>query len=188
MYPETAKEARASGFRFYMTGRPCPSGHVAPRYESTRTCAECAAIAMRQRTSDQLARYEKRRVERKTQKDKDKTAARKRKRRNGDPLFAFVSAVRSNTTRAFSRKGMKKHSRTEALLGCTVSEFRTHIERQFLPGMTWENRALWHIDHIVALATAKNADEVAALCHHTNLRPFWKQDNLKKGSKTTHLI
>lgn len=54
--------------------------------------------------------------------------------------------------------------------------------------MTWQNRGEWHIDHIVALATAKTEADVLALNHFTNLRPMWGPDNLKKGAKQTHLI
>ncbi len=54
--------------------------------------------------------------------------------------------------------------------------------------MSWENRALWHIDHIVAMATAVTEADVLALNHFTNLRPLWGVDNLKKGAKQTHLL
>jgi hypothetical protein len=54
--------------------------------------------------------------------------------------------------------------------------------------MSWENRAEWHIDHIVPLATAKCEEDVIKLNHFTNLRPLWAADNLKKNSNRTHLI
>lgn len=78
--------------------------------------------------------------------------------------------------------------KTASILGCSWAEFAAHIERQFLPGMTWQNRGEWHIDHIVALATAKTEADVLALNHFTNLRPMWGPDNFKKGAKQTHLI
>ena len=83
---------------------------------------------------------------------------------------------------------MKKNAKTEVLLGCSIAELRIHIERQFTKGMSWGNRAEWHLDHIVPLDTATTIDDVVALCHHTNLRPIWRLDNLRKGSKVTHLI
>ena len=76
-----------------------------------------------------------------------------------------------------------KKNKTENILGCTYQEFFTHIESQFLNGMSWENRSKWEIDHIIPLAKAKTEEEILRLNHHTNLRPLWTSDNRKKGSK-----
>jgi len=81
------------------------------------------------------------------------------------------------------KKKFSKTSKTENILGCSFEEFFTHIESQFIDGMSWENRSLWHIDHIIPLATAKTEEEILRLNHYTNLRPLWALDNLKKGSK-----
>jgi hypothetical protein len=60
---------------------------------------------------------------------------------------------------------------------------KAHIEAQFHPGMSWGNYGQWHVDHIIPLASAKTAEELVALCHHTNLQPLWAEDNLRKGAK-----
>lgn len=49
--------------------------------------------------------------------------------------------------------------------------------------MSWGNRHLWHIDHIIPLASAKDEESIINLCHYTNLQPLWKKDNQSKGSK-----
>jgi hypothetical protein len=49
--------------------------------------------------------------------------------------------------------------------------------------MSWENRRLWHIDHIIPLALAKNEDQLIKLNHYTNLRPLWAKDNLVKSAR-----
>ena len=69
------------------------------------------------------------------------------------------------------------------MLGCTWKELRCHMESKFTEGMSWANRNLWHIDHIIPLASAKSIEEVIKLCHYTNLQPLWAEDNLKKGAK-----
>jgi hypothetical protein len=69
------------------------------------------------------------------------------------------------------------------LVGCTVSEFREHIERQFQPGMTWQNYgSLWHLDHIRPLASfdLTQKEQQFASCHFTNLRPLWAQENMTR--------
>lgn len=118
----------------------------------------------------------------------DDAVARERARLQSDPLFAFKKQVRCLVRDAAARGGFAKATKTASILGCSWPEFAAHIERQFLPGMTWANRGEWHIDHIVALATAKTEADALALNHFTNLRPMWGLDNIKKGAKQTHLI
>jgi hypothetical protein len=71
------------------------------------------------------------------------------------------------------------------ILGCSVEEFRNHIENKFQSGMSWENYGYygWHIDHIIPLSSAKTEKEIYELCHYTNLQPLWAKENLKKSNK-----
>lgn len=96
--------------------------------------------------------------------------------------------IRGLIHKALFGRGKKKNKRTEQILGCDIEYFVQHIERQFLPGMTWENRSEWHIDHVVPVSSAKDADEVEKLNHFTNLRPLWAKDNLSKGAKMELLL
>lgn len=77
-------------------------------------------------------------------------------------------------------------ARTEELIGCTIPELRVHLEKQFLPGMTWDNHAItgWHIDHIKPCAAFDLRDpaQQRACFHYTNLRPMWYADNIRKGT------
>jgi hypothetical protein len=104
-------------------------------------------------------------------------------RRENDFLFRISQDMRSLIGLSIRKKKFSKTSKTENILGCSFEEFFTHIESQFIDGMSWENRSLWHIDHIIPLATAKTEEEILRLNHYTNLRPLWALDNLKKGSK-----
>jgi len=90
--------------------------------------------------------------------------------------------------RARLRKAVKHNTKTGSAvrdLGCTIAEFKEHIERQFLPGMTWDNwgRGVnrWNIDHIIPLASVDLADreQFLRVCHYTNLRPLWFVDNIR---------
>gem|GEM_PF-4500409 len=49
------------------------------------------------------------------------------------------------------------------ILGCSFDEFKSHIEKQFLEGMSWGNRDKWHIDHILPVSMAKNEKELLEL-------------------------
>jgi hypothetical protein len=82
-----------------------------------------------------------------------------------------------------NRSTIKKKSKTFDILGCSPYFLKEHLEKQFMNGMTWDNRNEWHIDHIIPLSYAKTEEEVYGLCHYSNLQPLWAQDNLKKSNK-----
>lgn len=68
----------------------------------------------------------------------------------------------------------------EILLGYTIDELAIHLESQFMPGMTWEKRSEWHIDHIKPRSAFKS-NQIREAFALKNLRPMWAKDNLKKG-------
>jgi len=74
---------------------------------------------------------------------------------------------------------------TMQLLDCSIEFFKQHLEKQFKPGMSWNNYGKWHIDHIIPCArfNLSNPEEQKKCFHYTNLRPLWAEENLRKGSK-----
>ncbi len=103
-----------------------------------------------------------------------------------NPLFKFKTGVRHLLYNAFRRTlegRYRKSKRTEEMLGCTLMEFAAYIESQFKPGMTFENYGKWHLDHRLALATAKTEEDIIRLNHYTNFQPLWAEENLEKGAK-----
>ncbi len=111
-----------------------------------------------------------------------------KKRLKSDPVYALRCRMQTAIRNSLIKGGYTKRSRTQEYLGCTYEQLKQHLERQFLKGMTWENRSLWHIDHIVPLASAETEDDMVALQKFTNLRPLWAKDNLEKSDHLTHLI
>ena len=71
------------------------------------------------------------------------------------------------------------------LVGCTEKECNEWLESQFLPGMSWENRDLWHIDHMkpLDLFDALDPEEQRKACHYTNIQPLWSKDNFEQSNK-----
>lgn len=98
-------------------------------------------------------------------------------------IYAMTRRLRNRLWYALKNKNWKKNTNFSDYIGCTFPELINHIEQQFQPGMSWDNRELWHIDHIIPLASAKSDDELYKLCHYSNLRPLWAKDNLSKGTK-----
>lgn len=77
----------------------------------------------------------------------------------------------------------KKTKRTTAYIGCTIDALKTHLEKQFTDGITWENYgSIWHIDHIIPCATWNLADEFENNCcwNYRNLQPMLASVNQSK--------
>lgn len=110
-------------------------------------------------------------------------ARRRAARLKKDPLTVVTRRARDLVRRAIQFVGHRKDQKTQVLLGCTYEEFRLHIERQFVRGMSWEKFDRIHIDHIVPLATARSPADVRRLSHYSNLQPLWALENLRKGAR-----
>lgn len=105
------------------------------------------------------------------------------------PAFRLYRAVRDRVRCATRNCGVRKRERGIRLLGCSAVFYRRYLERLFLPGMTWANRHLWHIDHetpICKFDLSTLAGQQAAF-HYTNTQPLWAVDNLRKGAKLPDL-
>lgn len=182
-------------------------------------CPDCGATAIRTgskvircRTCQAVERKKhfKRNVERNREKRREIDRAAGLRRRS-DPEFrekyreyvrSWCKARRSSprggldhrmsTAIRLSLTGGKGRRKWESLVGYSVEELKTHIERQFLRGMSWVNMADWHIDHIVPKSSftySSPEDESFKACWAlTNLRPLWAKDNLSKSDARTHLI
>jgi hypothetical protein len=65
-------------------------------------------------------------------------------------------------------------------LGCTYKKIRSHIEKQFVNGMSWDSHGGWHIDHIIPLSSANNESQLKKLLRWQNIQPLWAEANLRK--------
>lgn len=114
------------------------------------------------------------------------------KRYREDPKFALNEFMRGGILKSLGDK--KDGNSWTAFVDYTVDELKAHLERQFLPGMTWENRGVngWHIDHILPIASfdydSPDHPDFKACWALTNLRPMWGGDNIRKKDKRLFLI
>ena len=112
-------------------------------------------------------------------------AKRERERYHADPNFKLSQLIRRYSNRVTNAVKEQKELHSLEYLGCSLDEFKTHIESLWLEGMTWDNHGIhgWHIDHKVSLDYfVKNSDDPWKANHYTNLQPMWAEDNLSKGS------
>ena len=101
-------------------------------------------------------------------------------RRQNDINFRILTNIKPLISSSIKRKGYLKNSKTEQILGCSISEFKQHIESLWKPWMSWENYGLyngelnygWDLDHIVPTSSAKTEEDLYNLNHYTNLQPL----------------
>jgi hypothetical protein len=106
---------------------------------------------------------------------------------NGTCFYPKDKQSLENRVKNSIRTWIKKHNKNniDAFLFCgfTFEQLERHIESQFAYGMSWENWGDWHIDHIRPIKSIKTEEDRIEVFSLKNLRPLWRLDNLKKGSK-----
>lgn len=129
---------------------------------------------------------EKRKVQKKRwrEKSKDYYNNYQKERSKNDLDFKMRNNLRSRIRAALKYQSASKDLGTAKLVGCTMLELRSHLERQFKDGMSWDNHGDWHIDHIKPCVAFDLTDpEQQRECfHYTNLQPLWASENQSKGA------
>lgn len=124
-------------------------------------------------------------------KNPDVLAAQNRKAYLKNPFRHRISMFVAASLR---KVGAQKQGRGfEKILGYSVADLKRHLERQFTPGMAWDNYGkVWEVDHILPLSgfTYSSADDpdFRAAWSLTNLRPLSCAENRSKGARRTVLI
>lgn len=122
----------------------------------------------------------------KAYRDKNRVGLRKwynknwKKRYYSEPQFRISHRLR---TRLYEL--LRKAEHTESVsLKLDKASLVAHIEKQFLPGMTWNNHGpVWHIDHIIPCSVFDlTIKEQREYCFSLiNLRPLWAKENIRKS-------
>lgn len=146
-----------------------------------RDCQRCATLARARKAS--AAKYA-------TAAGKIEANAYHKAKTATDARFALNVRMKVLTCKAL---GKRKAGRSwRSLVPYTLDELMLHIERQFLPDMTWDNRDKWHIDHITPVSKFKfdsaEHGDFKACWALSNLRPMWARDNLQKNATVIYLL
>lgn len=102
------------------------------------------------------------------------------KKRHENPLFKLGKNIANNISSSLKAKRVIKRKKTVEILGCSIPEFKKHIESQFEDWMSWDNyggynnglNQTWDIDHILPVSSATTEEELLKLNHYTNLQPL----------------
>lgn len=126
----------------------------------------------------------------------------KNKRQN-DPSFRLRKDLSKVIGVALRENDGSKHNFSVMnYLPYTIEELKEHLEKQFEPWMTWDNKGTyrraqhreddlftwtWHIDHIIPqsklLYSSMSDDNFKKCWALSNLRPLKSIDNMKKGNR-----
>jgi hypothetical protein len=183
----TRKEAKLQGLKLYLTGKACCRGHISERYVSCGMCVECNDdhnISWKSSHKKEISVSRKKYRETHKVEISSYDRVYRNNRRENDVLFRILTSLRSRLNIAV-RKDYKSGSAVSDL-GCSIEQFKIHLESKFYNGMTWENQgSYWHIDHIKPLASfdLSNREQFLEACHYTNMQPLTVIDNLNKGGK-----
>jgi len=98
----------------------------------------------------------------------------KNNRYQSDTEYRLLTILR-NRINQYLKKGNHEHSID--FIGCSIEQYKKHIESQFNPKMSWENYGTyWEIDHIIPLSKEGSF-------HYTNTQPLTIAENRKKSNK-----
>ncbi len=141
--------------------------------------------AYRIRNVDRIRLREKKRVRVISPESRRKRNDSRNRRYKNDIQFYIRVKLSRRIAMALRYSGAYKSANTITLIGCSVPELKQHLEAGFVEGMTWQNRRLWHIDHIRPCSSFDLSDPIRQkeCFHFSNLQPLWSKDNLHKSNK-----
>lgn len=116
-----------------------------------------------------------------------------KKKANNESMLRYyyrnkVARNMSNRIRA-SLNGLVKSKHWEDLVGYTLEELKTHLEKRFQPKMSWNNHGLhgWHIHHIRPVhtfnITSDSCEDFKRCWRLENLTPIWANDHPRGSGK-----
>ncbi len=103
-----------------------------------------------------------------------------KKRPGGDPFLGRENDRRITKT-------------CDKMCGCSWQHLRDHIQRQFRPGMTWENhgkgREDWVLDHIkpICMFDWWKPEGLKEAFHWSNVQPLWYIEHRAKSAEDKRL-
>ena len=114
------------------------------------------------------------------------TKAKSQRKRRQNPINRFKENIRTRVRNSFASN--TKKSKSIAILGCSLEDFRTYIESKFEPWMNWNNygnwngtpkeiNTSWDLDHIIPISKASSEEDIIALNHYTNFQPLCSYTN-----------
>lgn len=147
------------------------------KYNSSGYKPQCKKCVKEYEKSKYTGEYHSNRLqnftlEQKQQRTQQLTENARKRRKN--PKTRLKEALRA---RIYNNMRDNKDRSTLEYLGCSIDQYKTHLESQFTIEMTWNNwGTYWEIDHKIPLSKG-------GTFHFTNTQPLTITENRKKSNK-----
>jgi len=183
-YPADRATAKATGAKYYYTGKPCTRGHIALR-KTKGACVECMKedwaldnVKRSQKPKSEAAKAAGRRY---YEKNKDAVKARANARPKQEALRYKYKYKQANPELYKALVSVRKRRHRNATPKWITQEHKLTIRQLYLRAMelTKLTGERYVVDHIVPLIS----DEVCGLHVPWNLRVITQEENLKKSNK-----
>ena len=152
---------------FYKSNHPSHSqGYITP-------CKKCIKTYQKSTYNPDYfkTRIQNLTLEQKQERTQQLTINARKRRKN--PKTRLKEALR---TRIYNSMKTNKERSTLEYLGCSIDQYKTHLETQFTPNMNWDNwGSYWEIDHIIPLSKG-------GTFYFLNTQPLTKTANRKKSN------
>lgn len=183
-YPNNRADAKATGAKYYFTGKPCTRGHTALR-KTKGSCVECMK-------EDWAIDNEKRKTKPKS--EAAKAAGRRYYEKNRETVIARAAARPSEEKRQHKQRykdenpelykaltSVRKRRHRDATPPWITKEQKFVMRKLYLQAMemTKITGERYVVDHIVPLIS----EEVCGLHVPWNLRVITQEENLRKSNK-----
>lgn len=99
------------------------------------------------------------------------------------PKNKLKEALRTSLYLILKRNKIYKNNKSIKYLGCTLEEYKQHIESQFKPEMNWDNHGkVWELDHIQPLSKFNMGIEenIFKAFNYINMQPLFKTTEIAK--------
>ena len=104
-----------------------------------------------------------------------------------DPTWKIMNRLRARIHIALKATNVEKANKTINLIGCSIEEFKSHIESLFKAKMNWENYGKngWVLDHIRPCSSfdLSNPIQQKECFNYKNIQPLWEWENIEKSDK-----
>ncbi len=161
-------------------------------YEKNRDKAKARTIAWQkaypEKVKEKMSKYKIANPE-KVKEYRKKSAIKGRLKRKANPKLRLNDTI-SSGIRSSILRGSKAGCHWEDLVCYTIDQLKKHLEKRFLPGMSWENYGTyWHIDHKIPISVFnfEHPEDIDfRICWSLkNLQPLTAKENIIKSNKLT---
>lgn len=191
-YEKNREDQKAKKRQYYNDNKEKLKAEKKRSYEKNKEKIKARDIIYREKNKEKISARRKE-YYKKNQKaicKKDQEA--KKIKLKKDPQYKLSVKLRHLLREKLLKYNAQKQQSSLILLGCTLAEFKLHLEKSFKPGMTWENwgpnKDQWQIEHKIPIASffLPDFEEQKKCFHYTNMEAAWWEDNQLKSDWMEH--